>query len=197
MGMIEFAFVIVLHRLVNWGLAPIIVTRTMAADADVLHGFLRDPANQWRLAASFADVVALRPAGDRCDTRLRLPFGMRVPASVQVKPSRRGRLLTAEVWLGRRTVAWATWILTSDRGTTEVDLAIQPESRSLLTRLVLLLGGRRWITRRLETALAMLATTCARVAEEVVARPAPDVVPSPAAGEQDSPVQEGRVTIHR
>src|SRR3954452_2817489 len=101
--MIELAFVMLLNRLVNWGLAPIIVTRTMAADSDVLHGFLRDPANQWLLAASVGDVVALLPAGDRCDTRLRLPCGMRVPVSVQVKPSRRGRMLTAEVWLGRRT----------------------------------------------------------------------------------------------
>jgi hypothetical protein len=78
-----------------------------------------------------------------------------------------------------------------------VDLAIQPESRSLVTRLVLLLGGRRWIARRLEMALATLATTCARVAEDVVARPAADVVTSPAAGEQDSPVESCHAPIHR
>jgi hypothetical protein len=195
--MIELAFVILLNRLVNWGLAPIIVTRTVAADGNVLYAFLLDPVSQWRLAASFADVIRVQPAGDRCDAQLRLPFGMRLDASVQVKPSRRARLLTAEVRLGHRTVAWATWILTADRGTTEVDLAIQPESRSLLTRLVLLLGGRRWITRRLEMALATLATTCARVAEDVLAHPAADVVTSPAAGEQDSPVESRHAPIHR
>jgi hypothetical protein len=195
--MIELAFVILLNRLVNWGLAPIIATRTVPADGDVLHAFLLDPANQWRLAASFADVVRLQPAGDRCDARLRLPLGARWHASVHVKPSRRARLVTAEVRLGPRTVAWATWILTAGRGTTEVDLAIQPESRSLVTRLVLLLGGRRWIARRLEMALAMLATTCARVAEDVVARPAADGVTSPAAGEQDSPVASCHAPIHR
>jgi hypothetical protein len=197
MGMIELAFVILLNRLVNWGLEPIIVTRTVAADADALHGLLADPTNQWRLATAFTNVAGLQPAGDRCDARLRLPFGLRPHASMQVKPSRKHRLLTTEVHLGRRTVAWVTWILISDPGTTEVDLAVQPESRSLLTRLVLLLGGRRWITRRLEIALATLATTSARVAEDVVAPPA-DVVPTPlAAGEQDFPLQACHAPIHR
>jgi len=177
--MIEIAFIILLNRLVNWGLRPIIVTRTIAADRGALHALLSDPANQWRLASSFARVVTLQPAGDRCEARLRLPFGLRIPASVQVRPSRLGRLLTSEIRVGRRTIAWATWILSPDRGTTEVDLAIQPESRSLVTRLVLLLGGRRWIARRLDTALATLAITSVRVAEDVVATLAPEIVPTP------------------
>jgi hypothetical protein len=177
--MIELAFIILLNRLVNWGLGPIIVTRTIVADRGVLYALLCDPANQWRLATSFARVTSLQPARDRCDARLRLPFGLRVPASVQVKPSRGERLLTCEIRVGRRTIAWATWILSPDRGTTEVDLAIQPESRSLLTRLVLLLGGRRWIARRLDTALATLAITSVRVAEDVVATLAPEAVPAP------------------
>jgi hypothetical protein len=111
---------------------------------------------------------------------------------VQVKPSHRARLLTADVRVGRTTVAWVTWILTPGGGTTEVDLAIQPESRSLVTRLVLLLGGRRWIARRLDTALATLATTSARVAEDVPAAPAPDVVPAP-----DGHATNDRAPIHR
>jgi hypothetical protein len=177
--MIELAFTIFLNNLVNWGLGPSIVTRTVAADGGTLHALLCDPVNQWRLATSFARVLALQPAGDRCDARLRLPFGVRVPASVHVKPSRRGRLVTSEIRVGRRTVAWATWILSPDRGTTEVDLAVQLESRSLVTRLALLLGGRRWIARRLDTALATLAITSVRVAEDVVATPAPEAVPTP------------------
>ena len=177
--MIELAFVILLNRLVNWGLGPIIVTRTIAADGGALHALLCDPANQWRLATNFARVRTPQPADDRCDARLRLPFGMRVPASLHVKPSRRGRVVRCEIRFGHRTVAWATWILSPDRGTTEVDLSIQIESRSFVTRLVLLLGGRRWIARRLDTVLATLANTSVRVAEHVVAAPAPEVVPTP------------------
>jgi hypothetical protein len=102
----------------------------------------------------------------------------------------RGRLLTAEIRLGRRTVAWTTWILTPGRGTTEVDLAIQLESRRVVTRLVMLLGGRRGIARRLEMALATLATAWARVAENVAAPPAARVEPTPPPpAEQDFPMR--------
>jgi hypothetical protein len=174
--MIELPFIILLNRLVNWGLAPIIVTRPIAADRRALHALLSDPENQWRLATTFTRVGALQPAGDRCEARLRLPFGLHVPASVQVKPSRRGRLVTCELRFGHRTVAWATWILSPERGTTEVDLAIQFESRSLITRLALLLGGRRWIARRLDGVLATLAITSVRVAEDVV--PTPSATPA-------------------
>ena len=170
--MIELTFIVLLNRLVNWGLQPIVATRTVAADGPALHALLGNAASQWRLAGSFAPVLALHGAGDRCDARLRLPFGARVPASLLVTPGRRGRLVTSEIRLGDRTVAWATWILSPDRGTTEVDLAIQLESRSLLTRMVLLLGGRRWIARRLKTALATLGIVSLRVAEDVVATPA-------------------------
>ena len=196
--MIELAFVIALNRLVTWGLEPIIVTRAVAADADTLHGLLADPANQWRLATAFADVAALQPAGGRCDARLRLACGVRRPASMHVKPSRKHRLLTTEVRLGRRTVAWATWILTPDPGTTEVDLAVQLESRGLLTRLALLLGGRRWIARRLDTVLATLATTAARVAEDVVTTPPTVVVhtPDPSAKTDRAPKAD-HAPIHR
>ena len=171
--MLEIAFLAIVNSLVNWGLRPIIVTRAVAADGDMLRGLLTDPAGQWRLAAGFDRVGDLRPAGDRCEARLRLPLGVRAHASVRVKPSRSGRVLTTEVKLGRRTIAWATWVLTPGRGTTEVDAALQLESRSLAARLVLLLGGRRWIARRLDLALATLATA-AHVAEDLVAPPALD-----------------------
>lgn len=195
--MIELAFLVIWNRLMNWGLAPIIARRTVAADGDVLRAFLSTPADQWRLASSDVDVDALRPADDRCDAVLRFPLGARVRASLSVEP-RTGRVLTTEVKLRRRTVAWATWILTPDRGTTDVDLAVQLESRSLATRLGLLLGGRRWIARRLDATLATLATTSARVAEHCVAATAANVAPTPdARGTQQSPVEAAHAAIHR
>ena len=194
--MLEIVFLAIVNGLVNWGLRPIIVTRAVAADGDMLRGLLADPAAQWRLAAGGARIGDLQPAGDRCEARLRLPLGVRAHASVRVKPSRTGRVLTTEVELGRRTVAWATWILTPGRGTTEVDVALQLESRGLAARLALLLGGRRWIARRLDVALATLATTAAHVAEDLVAPPAHGAPPTTTtrAGEQAAraatPVEE-------
>lgn len=171
--MVRLALLTLPDGLMNCGYTPLIATRTVAADIAALQRYLSDAENQWRLAGSFADVVSLAPAGARCDAELRLAFGARCHASAHVQPSRSEQLLAVQIGLGRRMVVWATWILTPGRGTTEVDLAAQFESRSLATRLVLLLGGRRWIAHRLDAALAALATTCARVAEDVAIAPSP------------------------
>jgi len=40
-----------------------------------------------------------------------------------VQPRAKGRLVDVEILRGRRTVLWATWMLSAGRGTTEVDLA--------------------------------------------------------------------------
>ncbi len=98
--------------------------------------------------------------------------------------------------LRRRTVAWATWILVPGRGTTDVDVAIQLRSRGLVTRLGLLLGGRGWIARQLDLALATLATTSARVAEDCAAPPAADGASRPdITNEKDSPLEPAPAAI--
>ena len=166
--MIELALLTVMTRLVNCGLAPIIATRTVAADAAVLRGLLSDPASQHQLL-----------------------LGPRRRASLNAKPSRSGRVITTELRVGRRTVAWLTWILTAARGTTEVDLVLQPESRGLATRLALMLGARRWIARRLEAALATLGLTAAHVVEHAVAESAPDAPPPDDQAELNEPLAAG------
>ena len=147
--MIELVFLALLNRLMNWGLAPVIATRTVAADAGTLHRFLSDPANQRCLVGS-------RPRD----------------AGARVRPSASRRVIAAEILRARRTVLWATWILSPRRGTTEVDLTVQFETRGVATRLALALGGRRWLARRLDDALARLGQACARAAEEIVPAPA-------------------------
>lgn len=156
--MIELVFLALLNRLMNWGLTPLVATRTVAADASTLRHFLTDPANQLRL---------LR----------RVPRGL----DVHVTPRAKGRVVSVEILRGQRTALWATWILCAGRGTTEVDLAVQLETRGLATRLVLVLGGRRWLARRVDDALARLGQVCARAAEDIVPAPAPWAVSTPAA----------------
>jgi hypothetical protein len=48
-----------------------------------------------------------------------------------------------------------------------VDLAAQFESRGLAVRLALLLGGRRWLARRLDAMLRQVATRVLRTAEDL------------------------------
>ena len=144
--MIELAALAVLNSIVNWGRAPASASRTVAADARTLCAVLSDPACQWRLVEGISP--RLRPAA--C-----------------LGPVRPPRFVHASMRLAGRDALWITWILTPGRGTTEVDLYAQPESHTLLARLVLQAGGRRWLRRHLEATLGTLATVALRAAEAV------------------------------
>jgi hypothetical protein len=144
--MIELTFLTLLNRLVNWGRAPVIATRAIVADAATLLALISDPAGQWRIVEGVSPL--LRPYA-------------------HVEQSRSTRLVPVRVQLGRRDVLWVTWILTPRRGTTEVDLAAQLQSRSLMARLMLQLGGRRWLRHRLEHTLGTLAALAHCAAEDV------------------------------
>ena len=156
--MIELVFLALLNRLMNWGLSPLIATRTVAADAGALHRFLSEPANQLRLLRKVPRDLELH-----------------------VQPSAKGRMVSVQIVRRRRTALWATWILSAGRGTTGVELTVQFEARGLATRLALVLGGRRWLARRVDDALARLGQVCARAAEDIAPAPAPAAVSAPAA----------------
>ena len=144
--MVELAVLALLNRLMNWGRAPVIATRVIAADAPVLLALVSDPNGQWRLVAGVSPL--LRPRAN-------------------VATSASSRLVPVRVQLRGRDVLWITWILTPRRGTTEVDLAAQIESHGLFARLLLTLGGRRWLQHRLEVTLDTLATLAHCAAEDL------------------------------
>lgn len=141
--MIELTLLSLLDRMLNWGLAPLLATRAVAADGATLRRLLSDPANHVRLAGGPRDLHA------------------------RVRPSTSQRVVCVELLYRERSVLWATWILSPGSGTTEVDLALQFETRGPGTRLALLLGGRHWLGRRADAALARLAQACARAAEDL------------------------------
>jgi hypothetical protein len=144
--MIELAALAVLNSIVNWGRSPETASRTVAADAGTLCTVLSDPACQWRLVEGISP--RLRP-------------------SAHVGPCRPPRFAHSRVRLAGRDALWLTWILTPGRGTTDVDLYAQIESRTVLARLVLLLGGRRRLHRHLEAVLGTLAEEAVRAAEDL------------------------------
>ena len=144
--MIELAFLVLLNRLMNWGRAPVIATRAIAADAKKLRALVSDPAAERRII----DGV-----------------GLRLRPQAHVEPSRSERVVTVRLTRGRRDLLWLTWILSPNRGTTEVDLAAQLPPRALLARLLMVLGGRRWLLHRLEDTLRALAGVAHGAAEDV------------------------------
>jgi hypothetical protein len=97
-------------------------------------------------------------------------------AEAAVRPSSSSRVVVVRVRYGPRKVVRYTWILSPRRGTTEVDLAAQVESRGALVRVALLLGATRWLRRRLEATLATVARATADAAEDIAAEPTAPVV---------------------
>jgi hypothetical protein len=141
--MYEMQLMALMNTLANWGTAPVIATRVIAADAPALNDLLRDPAIERRLVAGVSP--RLRP-------------------QVQLSPRHNTRYVHADVRLLGHDVLWMTWLLTPDRGTTELDLAAQLVPRGLAARLALR-AGRRRLRRRLEATLDDVATVARRTAE--------------------------------
>jgi hypothetical protein len=103
-------------------------------------------------------VIATRVvAADHRTLRRVLSDPASYDGEARVRPSSSARVVAVRVRFGRRRIVRYTWILSPDRGTTEVDLAAQVESCGIVVRLALLLGGRRWLHRRLEAILATLS----------------------------------------
>jgi hypothetical protein len=152
--MVELMILALANGLRDWGLTPVTATQMIAADAHSVRDTVSDPLCQWRL------VAAVSPA---------------LRARAFAEPSPHPRMVHARVQFASRDALWMTWMITPGRGTTEVDLVAQLESRSTLVRVWMLLGGRRRLRRHLETTLGVLAGLAHRAAEDLDA-----VEPSPA-----------------
>jgi hypothetical protein len=98
-----------------------------------------------------------------------------------VRPSSSARVVVVRVRYGPRRVVRYTWMLSPDRGTTEVDLAVQIESCGFIYRAALLLGAKRWLQRRLQSTLATVSRITVAAAEEIDNEPAPPMIAQPAA----------------
>jgi hypothetical protein len=99
--------------------------------------------------------------------------------SAELRPSSSREVVVVRARVGRRQAMRYTWILTPGRGTIEVDLAAQLETRGPAVRLMLLLGGRRALRRRVEAMLAGIACATAQAAEQVVELPPAPAVSLP------------------
>jgi hypothetical protein len=105
----------------------------------------------------YEPVIATRAvAADLRTLRAFLSEPANYHGAARVRPTGSARVVVVRVRLGPRRVLRYTWILTAQDATTEVDLAAQIESRGIVHRLALLLGGRRVLQGRLEATLATL-----------------------------------------
>jgi hypothetical protein len=91
--------------------------------------------------------------------------------AARVLPNASERVVVVSAGVGPRTVVLYTWILTPRRGTTAVALTVELQSRGPRYSLGLLLGGTRWLRRRLETPLERITRATLHAAEGMDADP--------------------------
>ena len=154
--------------------AAIEAAALVPAEPKEVFDFLSDLGNHWLLASRFVEVVELDRSspGAPCDSgivRLRGPLGLRRTAHTKVTAARAPRLMigTAEVPGGTR--ARVSWTLARRLGETRVRLSAEVDCARWLDRLLLALGGRRWLERRFQETLEALGADLG-----VTARPDPE-----------------------
>ena len=137
--------------------ADIEATALVPALPDEVFGFLCDLENHWRLTGRHVEVLELNGDRDGATVRVRGPLGVRRTARTNVTASRTPRLLIGVAELPNGTRARVSWTLAGRMNRTRVRLAANVEHAAPADRLLLALGGRRWMTRMFERALERLA----------------------------------------
>ena len=140
--------------------AGISAARTVSASPEEVFAFLADLENHWAIADRFVDVVSLEgPPGARHGglVRMRGPLELRRTARTRVLEAHPSERMVGQAEIGRATSARVQWTLDTHPDGTLVELAATVDRASALDRLLLALGGARWLRRRFAGALDRLA----------------------------------------
>ena len=115
----------------------------LSHEPEAVFEFLSDLRNHWRLEPHFLELENMRPEGGR--VRVKGPFGLSRVARTSVVSATRPTLLRGKAELGRRTEGAVSWEVAPVAGGCSVRFTAQVVRASLLDRLLLALGGRRWL----------------------------------------------------
>jgi hypothetical protein len=88
--------------------------------------------------------------------RLRGPLAMRRTATTAIVDAREPAVIAGRAGIGKRTRASISWTIAGQRYRTSVSLRVIVEETAFLDGVVLRLGGRRWLQRRLAHGLVCL-----------------------------------------
>jgi len=131
------------------------------ATQEEVFAFLSDLENHWLLADRFVEVLTLDrgPEGAARGGRVRIrgPLGLGRTATTRVVSTDSPVAMTGTADVSGGTRAVIRWSLERDSGATRVELAAHLERAGRLDRLLLALGGRRWVRRRFAAILQTLS----------------------------------------
>ena len=137
--------------------------RVIPAPRERVFAFLADLENHWLITDRFVRVMSLDgPAGSRRggQVRIRAPFGLTRTASIRVEDSHPPAELIGSASVGDGTKAEVRWRLSENGAGTRAELTAHLLSASRRDRVLWAAGGRFWMRRRLQRALAGLDERC-------------------------------------
>jgi len=129
-------------------------SRTVRASPEAVFAFLSDLDNHWKLTGRWVEAVALHDANG--SVRIHGPLGLRRTARTRVVDASPSHVMHGTAELSGGTVARIAWELGEDVGGTAVRLSAEVERAALPDRMLLALGGRRWMTHRFAAILERL-----------------------------------------
>jgi hypothetical protein len=157
----------------------IVARRQIPASAEAAIRFLADLEQHVRLAPESVQLLRLsRPAGRPTHALVRLtgPLGIERMASTKLLQTRLANSIAGQARIGKRTVASVRWCVEENGAGSVVTLSATVDAASPIDRMVLILGGGRWLARRFDAALErlseLLPTTSSHLSEEPTARAA-------------------------
>jgi len=130
-------------------------TGVVPAAPEAVFRFLSSLGNHWALADRWIEVVELNDGSGR--VRMHGPLGMRRTARTIVVDAEPNHVMHGTAELSGGTLARIGWELHEDAGGTAVRLSAEIERAALPDRLLLALGGRRWMQGRFDRILQTLA----------------------------------------
>jgi hypothetical protein len=136
----------------------------ITAPVAALYAFLVDLERHWELVPDLVEVVSADRDG--AVLRLRGPLGLRRTVRTHVTRTRPPLELAGRAETAGGSIAAVSWTLSPRAGHTDVRLSAEVERASVLDRLLLVLGGERWLGRALGVALSRLDVLVARTALE-------------------------------
>ena len=130
--------------------------RRVSAPPQRVFDFLADLRNHWRLERAFLEV---EDVGERSGViRVRGPLGLSRRARTQVLEAAPPSRVAGRADLRGGTVGFVAWEISPDGDGSRVRLSAEVQA-SLPDRILLALGGRAWLHRLFERALANLEET--------------------------------------
>jgi uncharacterized protein YndB with AHSA1/START domain len=129
-------------------------SRVVRATPEAVFRFLSDIHNHWLLTGRWVEAVVLEDSNGR--VRIHGPLGLRRTAKTTVEDAQPDHVIHGIAELSGGTRARIAWELNEDAGGTAVRLCAEVEQAAPGDRLLLALGGRRWMARRFEAILARL-----------------------------------------